>query len=323
MKNEVIHIFSNADEVFYPGLAVSVLSCLYAATGSYDYHFHILDGGITAESKQELAEKIQLAAITTKITALLSWHEINLNEYDCLPLVRGSRMTYTKFFIPQLLKNIDTAIHIDADVLFGHGIEQLWQAGSESEFILTGVRDYHHSLENECPVNNLSSEEKTSPYINAGIMRLDLNTLRSMDIIGLVEKFARDYSEIRKGDQTIFNYLCRNQINLLPENNNFCMSLGTGMQVANNHQQMNLHYIGGNKPWLKAPETKQFFAYHLWWEFAQEHQFNFAKNAKLEKYPSDIKNVQKKRWLNILNPKRSKYYCDDLKSAKLIHSNNI
>jgi len=316
MPRETLNIFSIADQNFYPGLAVSLLSCLECASGKYDYHFRVLEDKIGNEQKKELDSKISSLANDINMTAHISWYAVDQNLVNDLPPDRGSRMTYTKFLIPHLLENCDSAIHVDSDFLVNLGVEKLWEECLGSECLIGGVPDFHQTLKNECPVLDLNRAESDSPYLNAGMLWMNLKKLRNINILEQSREFVAKHPNIKHGDQTILNYLCRNKILALPDYYNLCLTLGTGMRVYENGHSMNLHFIGKCKPWFSAPISRQFVAHKMWWAFLKKHQITASEKHSNHNLPLDYHSTKSKIIKNLFNPKRSISYHRDILSIK-------
>ena len=313
---KTLHVFSNADQHYFDGLAVTLISALQAASGQYHYHFHVLDGGIQTESIAQLTELIRVHAAQKGTQADITFHQIDFSLLSHLPQWRGSHMTYTKMLIPELIPHEDSAIYVDSDTLLNRGVENIFITPKPEDTLIAGVRDYYHFLKREHPAGaTLSDEDMQSPYINAGVMWLNLAGLREINILESTAEVIKAHPDILKGDQTLFNYVCRNRIHLLPDNHNLCLSLGTGMRVANKWQATNLHYIGKDKPWFCRPSTTQFFAQNLWHQKALEYGLYDEPNSNFPDAPLDLAKIKKKRWTNIFNPKRALRYRDDVKST--------
>jgi lipopolysaccharide biosynthesis glycosyltransferase len=71
MNRPVLTVVSNADEKFFPGLAVAVASAVTAGSGKFDYHFLILDGGLETASLEKLSATIGKIAAAKGFSAKL------------------------------------------------------------------------------------------------------------------------------------------------------------------------------------------------------------------------------------------------------------
>ena len=87
-ERPTLHIVSNADERFYPGLAVAVASAVAAASGNYDYHIRILNGGLQPESISQLRATVESIATKKGIRAVLETLEVDQNRLMKLPALR-------------------------------------------------------------------------------------------------------------------------------------------------------------------------------------------------------------------------------------------
>jgi len=315
MKN-TINLFFSSDQNYYPGLAVSVLSCLNSSSGKYNYTINILGGNISRENKKELEIHVHKISLRKKKKLIITWLEHNTSEIAALPDCRASHTTYTKFLIPFLLPNLSEIIHVDSDTLSNKGVEAFAELPKQKQTLLVGTLDHIGTLKNDCPAKLLNNKNKESPYINAGIMWLNLKLLREMNFTQKALDFCCNYPNVKQADQSAFNYLCANRIKTIEEENNFCLSLGTGQTVIEKGDLMNLHFIGQNKPWLTQPLTKQYAAYRKWWEFAQKFNLQDLKNSVIAPFPIDFNKAKLKSMLNLLNSNRRALYLNDLNSTQ-------
>ncbi|NJM36387.1 MAG: hypothetical protein HC845_00085 [Akkermansiaceae bacterium] len=169
MINErpTLTIVSNADEKFFPGLAVAVTSAVAAASGKYNYDFIILDGGLKRSDLSKLESQINQLAAVKNISVGIEYLEITESQLKLFPERRGSRMTYAKLVLPQLLSRLDSIIYLDADVLCFKGIESVHPPDGDKHWLLAGARDFFGTLEKDCPwLAKVSLTERSSPYIN-------------------------------------------------------------------------------------------------------------------------------------------------------------
>ncbi len=314
-QRPTLNIVSNADERFLPGLEVAVASAVAAASGAFDYHFHILDGGLPVDALHKLGETIARIANKRGIHVALDPLEIDQTRLEVLPERRGSRMTYAKLVLPEVLYDLNSIIYLDADVLCFTGIESIHPPAEESQWLLAGARDFFSVIEKDCPwIDQVPLEERKLPYINCGIMWMNLKGLRAM---GFTERAIAARSMIanaRQGDQSVFNFLCRGKVFILPPQINHFTSIGSARPLCEGNLDLNLHLIGSPKPWLGPPKTSNWLAHQLWHQ-ARTMLFPAQTGSPYSLPTADFHRVRRKALLyRLLNPSRATHYTVDLRS---------
>lgn len=312
MTRATLHIVSNADEKFLPGLEVAVASAVVAASGAFDYHFHILDGGLPAGSLEKLGARIADIALKRGVQATIEPLVIDQGRLEVLPERRGSRMTYAKLVLPEVLSSLDSIIYLDADVLCFAGIEEVRATGSE--WLLAGARDYFSVIEKDCPwIDQVPQAERKLPYINCGVMWMNLAGLRDIDFTSRAIEARAAVGNARQGDQSVFNFLCRGKSFILPPRLNHFTAIGSSRPLCEGDLNLNLHHIGSPKPWLGPPKTSNWLAHRLW---HQARSMLFPGISEIVPGPPhDLASIRRKALLYaLLNPKRAAHYRCDVRS---------
>lgn len=313
----ILHIVSSADERFLPGLEVAVASAVASASGACDYHFFILDGGLARNGLAGLSETIARIAAKRGIRATLEPLEVDQSRLLALPERRGSRMTYAKLVLPEVLAHLDSIIYLDADVLCFAGIEAVHPPAAGSQWLLAGARDFFSVIEKDCPwLDQVPPDERKLPYINCGVMWMNLKGLREMDFTDHAITARAAIGDARQGDQSVFNFLCRGKSFILPPQLNHFTAIGSARTLCEGNLDLNLHHIGSPKPWLGPPKTSNWLAHRLW------HQARVALFPKSgpetdSGRPHDERIIRRKSWLYALtNRRRAAHYCQDLRSLE-------
>ena len=314
-QRPLLTIASNADEKFFPGLAVAVASAVAAASGACDYHFLILDGGLDPEALAKLGRTIAQIAEKKGIRATLETLGIDQNRLLALPERRGSRMTYAKLVLPEMLPGLDSIIYLDADVLCFTGLELVHPPATEDHWLLAGARDFFAVIGKDCPwLEQVPPAERLLPYINCGVMWMNLKGLREIDFTSRAIAARASIGNARQGDQAVFNFLCRGKSHILPDAVNHRTSLGSTRPLREGNLDLNLHYIGSPKPWLGPPITSTWLAHCLWHQARAE----LIPGNQLDRPnlpPRDHAVVRRKALLySLINPSRAAHYRGDLRS---------
>lgn len=314
MNRPILNVVSNADQTFFPGLAVALASTLAAASGKFDYHFHILDGGILPDSLHPLHSTLTSIATTKNIQVTLDLLPLDETRLLPLPPRRGSRMTYAKLVLPEILPQLNSIIYLDADVLCFAGIESVHAPAHQPQWLLAGATDYFNTIEKDCPwLDQVPPKDRKLPYINAGIMWMNLKGLREMDFTTLAIAARAAIGEARQGDQSVFNFLCRGRSYILPPYINHRTTIGANTPLCQGDLHRNIHYIGSPKPWLGHPKTSNWLAHQLWHQ-AQTTLFPHLPTQTCPP-PPDLKTIRCKAALyTLFNHRRAAHYRSDLNS---------
>ncbi len=314
----ILTVVSNADRNFFEGLKLSVASALAGASGRCDYHFLIVDGGLDPEDMAALGTVLEGIAARKGIRVKLELLAIDQTRLAPLPERRGSRMTYAKLVLPEVLAHHRSIIYLDADVLCFTGLEDFMVPDEEADqWLLAGIRDFFGVIGNECPwLDQVPSAERKLPYINCGIMWINLEGLRRMDFTSKAITARAALPNARQGDQSVFNFVCRGRIKLLPATLNHCASLGANGLLMAAGLAVNIHYIGSWKPWLKAPLTRHWLIHRLWHQ-ARRALFGGSPlpSDTGGAQPPDVAECRRKAlFYTLLNPRRAGHYRADLLS---------
>ncbi len=310
-----LHIVSNADGKFLPGLEVAVASAVAAASGAFDYHFLILDGGLPAGAMESLGSSIASIAAARGIEAKIEPLVIDQSRLAALPERRGSRMTYAKLVLPEVLSQLDSIIYLDADVLCFAGLENVRPPENETQWLLAGALDYFSIIEKDCPwIDQVPPAVRKLPYINCGVMWMNLKGLRDMDFTSRAIEARAAIGNARQGDQSVFNFLCRGKSFILPPRLNHFTAIGSARPLCEGNLDLNIHYIGSPKPWLGPAKTSNWLAHRLWHQ-ARAALFPGSTADSPQSPPHDLASIRRKALLYaLLNPSRAAHYRCDLRS---------
>lgn len=309
-----LYIVSNADARFLPGLELAVASAVAAASGKVDYHFLILDGGLPQKGLESLSETIAVIASKRGVKASLEPLKIDQNRLLALPERRGSRMHYAKLLLPEILPHLDAVTYLDADVLCFKGLENVNPPAGDFQWLLAGALDFFDRIEKDCPwLEELSSADRQLPYINSGVMWMNLKGLREADFTNRAIAARAAVGTARHADQAVFNFLCRGKSFILPEAVNHRTAIGSSRLLCEGNLDMNIHYIGSPKPWLGAAKTCNRLAHQLWHQARSAFFPHIPVNVPAA--PHDLRSIRRKALIyRILNPNRSAHYRSDLRS---------
>lgn len=314
--NDNINIVSVANTLFFPGLATTWLSTLATASGQYNYHFTLINEDIAEDKLEFLKEKLQ--QLSKKRGILVKVSEIKMADTAIkgLNLQHGSKINLAKLYIPSLFSQHKRLITLMPDMLVFRGIEGVHEFLYHNDEMLIGVRDYRSLLANDCPwINQLTPLEKKLPYINSGIMGLNIETLPAAELISKAHELCSTLSNYKKiGDQAAYNFVARGRVALVHNDFNFILGLGSAKECTEHFLSKNLRYIGKRKPWLSEPNCSEYIAHVIWHTTAKNLGISELYTIKNLIKVSDVTRYKIKSFSNIFNPARATMYKEALKT---------
>ena len=194
---EQIHIVFATDDNYAQHCAVTMASILMNSDNTSYFHFHILDGGISAESKQKMEYAKKFRAFT------IQYYDMKVYDFSKFPLNRPwiSVSTYYRLVLPQLLsKDIDKALYLDCDMVVERDIKELWNIDI-SKYSAAVVED-------DCSKDNIKRMQlpAKNKYFNAGMILFNLKEIRKRDFTNdCIEYFIKNEHRITLQDQDILN----------------------------------------------------------------------------------------------------------------------
>jgi lipopolysaccharide biosynthesis glycosyltransferase len=231
-------IVSAADERFAPHFAAMLHS---AWTHNPEAHFYLLDCGM------KLQTLCKLATFASDHSIRLTTEPVDTARFHDLPTTKFfSPAIYARLLIHELLPSTERVIYLDADTLVVSSLDPLWRTDMHGA-IIAGVQDEAGD-----------DEEFETPYVNSGVLVLDLQRWRERQVSKLVIEYIRSH-HLTLPDQSAINAVCANQIVLLDDSWNYRVS---GRQRLMQCPRI-IHFTGMLKPWLYSNVAfAQLYGHH-------------------------------------------------------------
>lgn len=259
-----IHVALASDNNYFEGLLVTATSIAQTCSRPECLTFHLLDGGITQENYTYL--NARLSSFGCQLSRISMNQDLELGKFK---IYHGSKMTYARLLLPDLLPDVAHVIYSDVDILWHADIAELWD-GLSTNAILHYVPPHPNSF------SKLGSEEskwftdngfcvKPERYFCAGMIVMNLGKLRlenlSTKMVALLEEH---YGQVPQNDQTVLNAFmgCRNDTKAL----DYKWQIGTGnTTIIPDDKSFVLHYAA-DTPWktIHANHHMLTDAFLLW-----------------------------------------------------------
>jgi len=218
---EPVEVVSAADDNYALPLAVTIRSAIDQLPPNRPLNVNILDGGLSDETKDRLHRSWASPLVNVRWLNPPIEQIADLKTENHLNLV-----TYLRLFMPSLLPELERVIFLDADLLVQRDLAKLWHTPL-NDAPVAAVNDYFTPYLNtrqtigrpsicdrfpdKCfPVPNYRELglKKTAGYFNAGVMHVNLNKWREMDVFSQAVRLVRENREhVRYCDQYALNVL--------------------------------------------------------------------------------------------------------------------
>lgn len=279
MTSTPIHIALTFDDNFWAPAYALMRSACVATRRRKDLVFHLLHLPLSAAHRQDLE------AISAEFGASLVWYDLSENaEFETfvadLPAsTQWPKVVYGRLLLGTLLpQTVKRVIYLDCDMMVRDPIEALFDWDMEG-YPLAAVRDSIHPfiVGKRDMKQNRDLFETADPYFNSGMLLIDLDAWRAIDMRGEVQAIAaRGIMDRLYYDQDMLNLIFNNRWLALPWRWNTIDA-----HVA--HEGMNpaiLHYTGVNKPWGVLSGILRTSAYARWYRHVMTNElfYRFARH---------------------------------------------
>lgn len=256
-EDEKIHIVMAFNGKYEIAAGVAIYSILKNADYQDWHSFHILSANISDDFKEKikkLKSKKRFDIEYIDMPTYLSKNALNTEQNP----------TFYRYYLPDLLPNINKVLWLDADILVYRSLRPLYQTNIKKYYV-AGVEDA-----NSCNFASLIGMEK---IFNAGILLYNLDKMRQDGMMKTVLKTDWDLENAGKRkqyDQTVLNVAFKDNIKWLPpkynffhnslltnnihsHNNMMCNSFKSD-EIMQNWEDVFIYHYVYKKPWKIGPK---------------------------------------------------------------------
>lgn len=248
-----MNIFFAANDFYVQYLCVAIVSILHNNTCE-KISFYVLTNDFSENSKKKIQNikrqynnwDIKYIYIDTNLVSSL---KLNIDYI--------SSETYFRYFIADLVPELDKCLYLDADLVVNGSLRSLYDTDIE-DFYCAGVRDlYIDSINYK---SNINFNEKDL-YVNAGMLLMNLSKLRENNMSQILLYNTKELiNKIQFQDQDIINITFKGKIKEVDSIYNF-MNHNTKLEKQKRKSAIVVHYTGKEKPWSNKCKNKMRF---LW-----------------------------------------------------------
>ncbi len=249
MKNihkETIPVFFAANDNYVHCLAVAISSLIENASREYQYRIFIMNDGFRSEHYVNLKsfEREGFEIVFVDMHEELS--RIVENEYNLLRCDYITLTIYFRLFIAVMFPEYKKGIYLDGDLVVLGDISKLYEHdlhdnlfGACKDESIKGVKPFQDYIDTVVGV-------EPADYINSGVLLLNMEKLREVDIAGkfiyLINKYS--FSSVAP-DQDYLNALAFGKIEFIENSWNVYPGMSSPMAA----NPMIVHYNLFAKPW--------------------------------------------------------------------------
>ncbi|QIM67918.1 glycosyltransferase family 8 protein [Basfia succiniciproducens] len=255
-----MNIIFNCDKNYAPYLSVVIKSILDNTTLSTQ--FYILDFNISEESKSCIKNLIQNINKKNSFQHSINFIKIDDNDFQCFPQTISyiSSATYARLKVADYLNELNKAIYLDIDIIVISDLSRLWHIDL-ADNLVGACLDPYIEYENQDYKRKIGLQD-SQPYINAGVLLLNLKALREFNLYQKAIDWNKDYPNIQFQDQDILNGVLKGKVLFLDSRYNFTVNHRNRIKLAHKGKLLLsslekatkpiciLHYVGSHKPWL-------------------------------------------------------------------------
>ncbi len=230
-----INVCVACDDNYSKYAGVTIASILSNASKRDDIKVFILDGGIEEDNKAKILslkdiKDCEINFIKVNESLFEDYKKVKTHGYITLS-------TYYRLKLPSLLPDISRVIYFDCDFIVNASLKPLFNKNLEN-YPIAGVKDISRRM-----------LKKNPGYVNAGMLVMDLDNMRSME----AEKILLDWTlanmeNIKTGDQQIINDALKGRIMLVEDEWNVQSSNFTNRSSYTTNPK-GIHFVSKRKPW--------------------------------------------------------------------------
>lgn len=230
-----INVCISCDDNYSKYAGVVIASILANASSEDKLSIYILDGGFSEQHKSEILSlksikdcEIDFVYIDQKLFE--EYAKIKTHSYVTVA-------TYYRLKLSSLLPNVDRIIYFDCDMVVNSSLAELFNTDM-GDCLIAGVKDL-----------NKKELKKNPSYVNAGMLVFDLKNMRQDDTENKFLEWTKANAEnIKVGDQTIINEVCKGRIAIVSDVWNVQSSNFTNRSSYTNNPRV-VHFVARKKPW--------------------------------------------------------------------------
>ena len=298
-----IPIFFACNDAYIPFLAVALTSLEKNASRDYHYDIKILHAnGISAANQAKIIKQYQVENFAIEFVDIAEKvqqvnDKLHVRDYF-------SKETYYRLFIPQLYPQYKKALYLDSDIVVLGDVSRLYHT-SLGHNLVGAITDeaVQNFAELRTYVEQRVGVEKSKHYFNAGILLMNLQRLREIDLetvfLTLIDRVTFEVAQ----DQDYLNVICRNQVKYIAN----CWNKMPFPNPRVKEKDIKLlHFNLDQKPWKREGILNEKY----FWEYARQTEFYDTILAHRKNYTAEQVAEAQAQTVNLIA--KAKAQADDI-----------
>lgn len=292
-KLKEIPIFFATDDNYVPFLVVTIRSLIDSSSKGNMYKLHILNNGISEESKKILTDmeldnvKIYFEDISSKVDVI--WHKLKAQLRDYY-----SPAIYYRLFIPSLFPQYKKALYLDCDIAIIRDIADLYNINLGNNLIGGCIDEVvaNSPIFSNYMANGVGVVQER--YFNSGIIVMNLEEFRKEDIENKFLYLLNNYPfSAVCPDQDYLNILCKDRVKYLEPGWD---KMPSGGPLPDEKKLYLVHYNMFDKPWRYYGVLYE----NYFWDAAKKTQYYDMLVKMREDYGDERREKDKQSLQNLL-----------------------
>ena len=242
MSNKKVPVFFSCDDNYIPFLGVAIKSLIDNVSRDNDYFIFVLHSKMSIKNMKIITamekENVSICFIDVSEKLIKYGEKLNLRDYYTVSI-------YFRIFIPDMFRDFDKAIYLDADMVVLEDIAKLYDIelgdnllGGVPDAVIASRQEFRDYAELACGIYPYTR------YFNSGMMLMNLDGMRKFDLEGRFEHLFNTYRfETVCPDQDYLNVICKDRVLYLDEG-------WDKMAIDGSYKNpMIVHYNNFAKPW--------------------------------------------------------------------------
>ncbi len=215
MTNGVLHVVVASDDLFSMPLAAAARSAILRAADPASVRVTVIDCGFSGRSRERIRRSLSVDGAQVRIVPFTHHVPDSALQGGVIPSVA----TFARLFTADYVPDADRAVYLDSDTIALTDVAALVDL-LEPGMLVAGVADGQgdgcvRNLERLVPLLPDVPGASDSPYINAGVLVMDLAAWRREGITQRFQELVAT-TPLRFADQDAINVVCAGRVQTLP-----------------------------------------------------------------------------------------------------------
>ena len=238
---------------------VSAVSIAAFASKTVTLSFTFIDGGFSDTFYDELIRRIDAVHPLSEARRV----KLDVARFASFGELRGNRVTYARFLLPELLPNASHVVYCDADTLWLADISVLWSLRDSAASVLA-VRDPNiDDMPEREWFESRGFKYDGARYFNAGVMLMNLDLFRRDRLVERACDILSKFPDSLFADQGPLNIVAGDTLKLIDDR---WMRFTNAIESKDFSLPLVCHYVN-DVPWKRVAASMECSDARMAWHF--------------------------------------------------------